>query len=149
MAEHSEVEPLDAQALNEESDMDEAELEDEFSDEEDDEDEGEDAEDDEGDDEDASLEEGEGSGAEGAAQNADRLDADELSINVDFNLGHGMVRIADLRTLAPGYVFNLDEEPGTEVSIIAGGQEIGRGEIVQVAERLGVRIVSLKGGSDA
>ena len=148
MAEHSEVESLDAQALNEESDMDEAELEDEFSDEEDDEDEGEDAEDDEGDDEDASLEEGEGS-AEGAAQNSGRLDADELSINIDFNLGHGMVRIADLRALAPGYVFNLDEEPGAEVSIIAGGQEIGRGEIVQVAERLGVRIVSLKGGSDA
>ena len=148
MADHSEVEPLDAQALNEESDMDEAEPEDEFSDEDDDEDEdGED--DDDNDEENTSLEEGEGSSAEAVAQNSGRLNADELSIKIDFNLGHGMVRIADIRALAPGYVFNLDEEPGAEVSIIAGGKEIGRGEIVQVAERLGVRIVSLKGGSDA
>ena len=157
MADHSEAELTESQAPNEEPDMDETEPEDEFSDHEDDE-EDEDEEDDDDDDEDLSLEDEEGSNAEGADQHAQapdavqgsgNLDTDGLSINIDFNLGHGMVRIADLRTLTPGYVFNLEEEPGAEVSIIAGGQEIGRGEIVQVAERLGIRIVSLKGGSDA
>lgn len=150
MADHSEAELTESQAPNEEPDMDETEPEDEFSDHEDDE------EDD--DDEDPSLDDQEGSNAEGADQRAQapdavqgsgNLDTDGLSITIDFNLGHGMVRIADLRTLTPGYVFNLEEEPGAEVLIIAGGQEIGRGEIVQVAERLGIRIVSLKGGSDA
>ena len=163
MADHSEAELTESQAPNEEPDMDETEPEDEFSDHEDDEededeeDEDED-EDEDDDDEDPSLGDQEGSNAEGADQRAQapdavqgsgNLDTDGLSINIDFNLGHGMVRIADLRTLTPGYVFNLEEEPGAEVSIMAGGQEIGRGEIVQVAERLGIRIVSLKGGSDA
>ena len=163
MADHSEAELTERQEPNEEPDMDETEPEDEFSDHEDDEededeDEDEEEDDDDDDDEDLSLEDEEGSNAEGADQHAQapdavqgsgNLDTDGLSINIDFNLGHGMVRIADLRTLTPGYVFNLEEEPGAEVSIIAGGQEIGRGEIVQVAERLGIRIVSLKGGSDA
>ena len=154
MADHSEAELTESQAPNEEPDMDETEPEDEFSDYEDDEED----EDDDDDDEDPSLEEQESSNAEGAdqhaqasdaAQDSSNLDTDGLSITIDFNLGYGMVRIADLRTLTPGYIFNLEEEPGAEVSIIAGGQEIGRGEIVQVAERLGIRIVSLKGGSDA
>ena len=165
MADHSEAELTESQAPNEEPDMDETEPEDEFSDHEDDEededddDEDEDDDDDDDDDdEDPSLDDQESSNAEGADQRAQapdavqgsgNLDTDGLSINIDFNLGHGMVRIADLRTLTPGYVFNLEEEPGAEVSIIAGGQEVGRGEIVQVAERLGIRIVSLKGGSDA
>ena len=156
MADHSEAELTESQAPNEEPDMDETEPEDEFSDHEDDEEDEDEDEDD--DDEDPSLGDQEGSNAEGADQRAQAPDADQgsgnldtdgLSITIDFNLGHGMVRIADLRTLTPGYVFNLEEEPGAEVSIIAGGQEIGRGEIVQVAERLGIRIVSLKGGSDA
>ena len=160
MADHSEAELTESQVPNEEPDMDETEPEDEFSDHEDDEDdeEDEDDEDEDDDDEDPSLDDQEGSNAEGADQRAQapdavqgsgNLDTDGLSITIDFNLGHGMVRIADLRTLTPGYIFNLEEEPGAEVSIIAGGQEIGRGEIVQVAERLGIRIVSLKGGSDA
>ena len=159
MADHSEAELTQSQAPNEEPDMDEIEPEDEFSDHEDDEeDEDDEDEDEDDDDEDPSLDDQEGSNAEGADQRAQasdavqgsgNLDTDGLSITIDFNLGHGMVRIADLRTLTPGYVFNLEEEPGAEVSIIAGGQEIGRGEIVQVAERLGIRIVSLKGGSDA
>ena len=155
MADHSEAELTESQASNEEPDMDETAPEDEFSDHEDDE---EDEDDDDDDDEDPSLDDQESANAEGADQRAQApddvqgsgsLDTDGLSITIDFNLGHGMVRIADLRTLTPGYVFNLEEEPGAEVSIIAGGQEIGRGEIVQVAERLGIRIVSLKGGSDA
>lgn len=159
MADHSEAELTESQAPNEEPDMDETEPEDEFSDHEDDEeDEDDEDEDEDDDDEDPSLDDQEGSNAEGADQRAQapdavqgsgNLDTDGLSITIDFNLGHGMVRIADLRTLTPGYIFNLEEEPGAEVSIIAGGQEIGRGEIVQVAERLGIRIVSLKGGSDA
>ena len=161
MADHSEAELTESQASNEEPDMDETEPEDEFSDHEDDEedeDDDDEDEDDDDDDEDPSLDDQESSNAEGADQRAQapdavqgsgNLDTDGLSINIDFNLGHGMVRIADLRTLTPGYIFNLEEEPGAEISIMAGGQEIGRGEIVQVAERLGIRIVSLKGSSDA
>ena len=84
-----------------------------------------------------------------AVSQAGVLDADDLEVSLAFNLGHGVVSIADLRTLAPGYVFGLESEPGAEVAIVAGGREIGRGEIVQIADRLGVRIISLQGGSDA
>lgn len=147
MTDHSEAEPLETEVPDEEPDMEDSEPEDEFSDEEDDDEDEDD--DDEDDEHEASLEGDTGSGTEDDTQNSTRLDADELKINIDFNLGHGMVRIADLRALAPGYIFNLEEQPGAEVSITAGGREIGRGEIVQIADRLGVRIVSLKGGSDA
>ncbi|MEM8985377.1 MAG: FliM/FliN family flagellar motor switch protein [Pseudomonadota bacterium] len=145
----SEVESPEAQTPDEEPDMDDAKPEGELSDNEDDADEYEDETEEEDGDGDVCLEGEKDFSAEDAVQSSGCVDTDELNINVDFNLGHGMVRIADLRTLAPGYIFKLEEKPGAEVAIIAGGQEIGRGEIVQIAERLGVRIVSLKGSSHA
>lgn len=153
MTEHSGGEATEAQAPDEEPELNDTELSEALSDGREDDGEG-----DYEEDEDADLEQDESLitedadedvQASGEVRSSGNIDADVLNVNIDFNLGRGMARIADLRALAPGYIFTLEEEPGAEVAIIAGGQQIGRGEIVQVAERLGVRIVSLKGGVDA
>ena len=143
MADHSEVEPIDDQ--NDDPESDDAVLEDDDLDENDSDDEAED------DPNDVEIEE-EAAEEEEASNNtpsAGSIDTDDLNVKICFNLGYGMISIADLRAVAPGYVFNLENEQGAEVAVIAGGREIGRGEIVQIAERLGVRIVQLKGGADA
>ena len=83
------------------------------------------------------------------AAGSDAVNADALHVSVDFSLGCEMISVSDMRALAPGYVFHLDREQGTEIAIVAGGREIGRGEIVQVADRLGVRIIKLEEGPSA
>jgi type III secretion system YscQ/HrcQ family protein len=76
------------------------------------------------------------------------IDVDGLKLLVGFSLGAKMLNVSELRTLGPGYVFSLDNEENAEVSIVAGGREIGRGEIVRIAERMGIRIVRLHGDRD-
>ena len=98
--------------------------------------------------EDHNMEEGDEPAAADVLQES-ALDTEYLEVPIAFNLGHAMVSVADLRTLASGYVFDLENEPGAEVVIVAGEREIGRGEVVQIADRLGVRIISLRGGSHA
>lgn len=149
MADQSEAQVMEPQPPNDETEMQEVPSEEEVSDEEE-LDEGADKAEDEEQSEDQDADEtAERTEAADAAHGEGVVDPDELSVPIAFNLGHGMVSVANLRSLRPGYVFSLESEPGAEVEIVAGGQEIGRGEIVQIADRLGIRIVGLKGGSDA
>ena len=69
---------------------------------------------------------------------------DDLKVEISFCLGSQRLTVAQLRHLAPGFVFALDESASGEVIVATAGREIGRGELVQIDDRLGVRIVSLK-----
>ncbi len=144
MADQSEAQAMEAQPPNDEVETREA-AEEEISSDEDQEDDVSDAEGEEQADDQYTDDSEESEGASGGGV----VDTEELSVPIAFSLGHGMVSIANLRSLGPGYVFSLESEPGAEVEIVAGGKEIGRGEIVQIADRLGVRIVKLEGDSDA
>lgn len=68
---------------------------------------------------------------------------DDLEVRLEFSAGHTTVTIAELKTLAEGYVFNLDETAGDEIRIQSGGREIGRGELVRIDDRLGVRVTRI------
>lgn len=75
---------------------------------------------------------------------ASALDVEALPVELSFGLGTQNVTVAQLRALAPGFTFVLDGPGAGEVVIAAGGQEIGRGELVQIEDRLGVRIARLR-----
>lgn len=152
MADQSEAQVMEVQPPNDETEMQEVPSEEEISDDEERDEDAHDAEDDEqleGQDLDESADAVEAAQDADAAHHGGIVDSEKISIPIAFNLGHGLVSVADLRSLGPGYVFSLESESGAEVEIVAGGQGIGRGEIVQIADRLGIRIVELKGGSDA
>jgi type III secretion protein Q len=66
-----------------------------------------------------------------------------IEIDLTFELGRSTIELAELGTLAPGYVFTLGRDPKAAIDIMAHGRRIGRGEVVRVGDTLGVRIVRL------
>ncbi len=71
------------------------------------------------------------------------LNPDDLDIRLDFDLGHLTLPLRELRTIQSGYSFELDRPNPQPVRILAGSQVIGYGELVQIDDRLGVRVTTL------
>lgn len=68
---------------------------------------------------------------------------DEVQIGLSFELGRVQVTLKELAAMQPGYVLLLPGVGMSDVTIRANGRRVGRGELVQVGETLGVRIVEL------
>lgn len=69
------------------------------------------------------------------------LPVDDLPVQLVFEAGRTEVSVGKLRTLAEGHTFELPERSDALVSIRANGREVGRGELVDLGGRTGVRIV--------
>lgn len=67
---------------------------------------------------------------------------DHLPIQVGFDVGQIQLTVGQLRTLGEGYTFELPEATDRLVTIRANGREIGRGELVEVGDKVGVRIIT-------
>ena len=70
---------------------------------------------------------------------------DDLEVTLVFEIGRRFVDLAELRSIAPGYVFPMTQDASAPVDILANGRRIGRGEIVRIGETLGVRVTRLFG----
>lgn len=69
----------------------------------------------------------------------DRLDA--LEVTLRFEVGDLSVSLGELRSVRAGHVFQLGQELNrSPVRIVAHGNVLGRGYLVAVGERLGVRV---------
>jgi type III secretion protein Q len=68
---------------------------------------------------------------------------DDIQVRVFFELGRKEVPLGELRSLIPGYVFDLNRDQRTAIDIYAGSQRVGCGEIVQINGALGVRVTRL------
>jgi type III secretion protein Q len=77
------------------------------------------------------------SGASGLAS------LDGIEVRLGFDLGGKTLTFGELAALQPGQVLALDVALPRLVAIRANGSLIGRGELVQLAERVGVRVVEL------
>jgi len=66
---------------------------------------------------------------------------DELPVQVVFDVGMLELTVGQLRTLREGYTFELPATSDRAITIRANGREIGRGDLVEVGEKLGVRIL--------
>ena len=75
-----------------------------------------------------------------AAPPVTQPDLDRMPVQLEFRLGALALTLGQLRTVAPGGIFQLDGEADGTVAIVAGGQRLGEGEAVDVAGRLGIRI---------
>lgn len=70
-------------------------------------------------------------------------DSKQLEITLRFDLGELTLPLGELQQVQPGYSFELDLPTSGEVRIVSGVQLIGRGELVQIEDRLGVRVTAL------
>jgi len=77
---------------------------------------------------------------DGATPDAAPPDLDNTPVRLEFRLGALALTLGQLRTLAPGGIFQLDGISDGAVAIVCGGQRLGEGEAVDVAGRLGIRI---------
>lgn len=68
---------------------------------------------------------------------------DEINIDLVFELGRKTIPVGDLKTIGPGYTFDLDNDLERPVTIRANGKIIGLGELLQVDDRVGVRVLDL------
>ena len=72
------------------------------------------------------------------------LDVDQIEVSMCFELGTVAITVAELRAITEGYTVSLPPSEVGEVAITVSGQEVGRGEIVQIDDRLGVRVTKLE-----
>ena len=79
-----------------------------------------------------------------AAGDAD-TDLDALPVKLSFEIGNAELALSDLRAMTAGHVIDLRQDPADAVDILANGRRIGRGEVVQIGESLGVQVVRLFG----
>jgi type III secretion protein Q len=75
----------------------------------------------------------------------DTLPVSEVPVTLVFELGQTHLTMGELGQVQPGYTFQLSDavERDRPVTIKANGIPVGRGEIVQIDDRLGIRIRSL------
>lgn len=66
---------------------------------------------------------------------------DAFSVHLTFEVGEREIPLGELQALQAGYTFEMPSPLDCPVSIKANGSKIGTGELVQVADRLGVRVV--------
>lgn len=87
-------------------------------------------------------------GAAGAAVSPAQLAGlDRLPVKVDFELGHLQLSLAQLRTIGPGVLLQIEGASSpASVAVTSAGRLLGRGEIVDVNGQLGIRIVDWGGG---
>ncbi|WP_048439644.1 type III secretion system cytoplasmic ring protein SctQ [Caenimonas sp. SL110] len=67
---------------------------------------------------------------------------DDVPVRLTFDLGEREISLGDLRSLQPGYLFNLGRDPKSTVSIRANGRLIGNGELVDIEGRVGVSVLN-------
>jgi type III secretion protein Q len=68
---------------------------------------------------------------------------DDVPVRLTFDLGEREIPLGELRTLLPGYLFNLGRDPRNTVNIRANGRVIGEGELVEIEGRVGVSVLRL------
>jgi type III secretion protein Q len=75
------------------------------------------------------------------------IEIGELDLPVQFELDSVALPLAQLSALRPGYVIELDTPiADARIRLVAHGQTIGYGELIAVAEHLGIRITRMAHG---
>ena len=80
---------------------------------------------------------------EPAAETEKAASVDDLPVELVFELGEQRMPLSALKRLQPGYVFNLEKTLEKPVTVRANGRIIGYGELVQIEDRIGVRVLEL------
>jgi type III secretion protein Q len=65
-------------------------------------------------------------------------------VPVSFEVDTARVSLAELASMRPGYVIELDQPVSSApVRLVCHGQTVGHGQLVAIGEQMGVRILSM------
>ncbi len=64
----------------------------------------------------------------------------QINVRLVFEVGRKDMTVSDLQGIDTGHIFDLGRPVGQAVDILAGGRQIGAGELVRVGEQIGVRV---------
>jgi flagellar motor switch protein FliN/FliY len=67
----------------------------------------------------------------------------DVSVEITVEIGRTKLTIGDLLSLTKGSIVELNRLAGASVDILVNEKLLGRGEIVLVNERLGVRVIEI------
>lgn len=70
-------------------------------------------------------------------------DVEAIEVTLTFQLGRLQLTLAELRAIGEGQSFDLGRDLQAPVDILANGRLIGRGALIQIEDRVGVRIGEL------
>ena len=82
-------------------------------------------------------------GNSGNQQSAENLVVENLEIKLDFDLGGISLSLAQIKQLAPGYIFSIGRPLERAVNISSNGQRLASGELVDIDGIVGVRVKKL------
>lgn len=71
------------------------------------------------------------------------VNLEALPVQLVFEAGEKTIAFGELKGLKQGFTFELDGTPAKPLTIRANGKVIGAGELVQIGDKTGVRIVEL------
>ena len=69
-------------------------------------------------------------------------DFDDLPVLLQVVLGEKELTLAQANHLTPGSIVELENRQGDAVGLAVNGKQVGRGELVDVDGKLGVRILN-------
>lgn len=73
-------------------------------------------------------------------ENEDISDLEDIELDVVFELGRMSMTLAEVRRIGPGYIFDLAGASTKPISISINGGCVGSGELVNIDNRIGVRL---------
>lgn len=68
---------------------------------------------------------------------------DGLQIDLVFEVGRRKVTLQELKKIKPGFTFDLATPRDRYISVVANGRTVGKGTLVQIDQRIGVRLVEI------
>lgn len=68
---------------------------------------------------------------------------DSVQVSLAFEVGKSETSVGQLQTLMPGYTFELSTSIESPIVIKVFDQVIGRGQLMQIGDHLGVRVVEI------
>ena len=60
-------------------------------------------------------------------------------------MGRARILLGELKTIRPGYTFELNAPADVPAVIRVNGKAVGRGELLRIDDRVGVRIIEFMG----
>ena len=67
----------------------------------------------------------------------------DIPVQITVEIGRSTLTVNELSSLSKGSVVSLDSEPGDLFNIQANGKLIGRGEVVVVNNKFGIRLAEV------
>lgn len=79
-----------------------------------------------------------------APQLAQTSRLDDITVQLSFSVGQKQMTFEELKSVSPGFTFELDVPVSKPVDILLNGLLVGSGELLQIGEKVGVRVIDFK-----